>query len=250
MTNDDWRRYLSAFHDARPGITERVLDMVEPSPYRWLVEPLRGTPGLIVDVACGSAPTREHVPHARWLGVDASAGELATAAAAARGPLVRARADALPLPSAAAQAICAAMCLQVVTPLAGVLDEIARILRPGGVLVALVPARLGLSPRGWVRWAQILRAAGITHQRWPNPHACDRVGTVLARDGFEIVSNQRHIFRFPLHSAESAAVLIDSLYLPHTDPDRIVAAKRALGRRARSGRTLPLPLRRVVARRP
>lgn len=248
MTDEGWQRYITAFHDEKPGITERVLSRVDGSPYGWLAEPLQDTTGWIVDVGCGSAPTREHLAGQRWVGMDVSAGELTEAAAASRQPLVQARANALPLGDGAADAVCAAMALQVVTPLTDVLAEIARVLRPGGVLAALVPAGLGFSPRGWLGWARVLRALGVAGQPWPNPDACDGVAAVLARHGFRVLSSERRTFAFPIDTDESATLLIDSLYLPDTNSDRIATAKHTLGSSG-PGRSLPLPLRRVVARR-
>lgn len=249
MTDAEWQRYLAAFHRDRPGVTERVLSRLPGSPYLWLVEQLPEVAGWVVDLACGSAPTRELLVEHRWVGVDVSASELAAAVAAGRGPLVQARADALPFGDGAVDAVCSAMALQVVTPLDGVLAEIRRALQPGGVLVALVPDRLGVSPRGWLGWALVLRALGVTSQPWPNPHACDGLAGILARHGFAVVSTARRTFPFPLDTAESAALLVDSLYLPGISADRVAAAKHTLGTRVRPGRSLPLPLRRVVARR-
>jgi hypothetical protein len=64
------------------------------------------------------------------------------------GPLVQARADVRPIADVIAAAVCAAMALQVVTPLAGGLGEVKRVLLPGGLLVALVPSRARARPRG------------------------------------------------------------------------------------------------------
>jgi hypothetical protein len=87
-----WPTYLADYHDERPGITELVLARAvagrHRTPYAWLVEPLRGMGGPILDLACGSAPTRPLLSKALWIGVDASPGELAVAATAGRGPLV------------------------------------------------------------------------------------------------------------------------------------------------------------------
>lgn len=249
MTNADWQRYLAAFHADKAGVTERVLAQLEGFPYAWLVEPLHDTAGWIVDVACGSAPTRDQLAGHRWVGVDLSADELAAAATAGRGPLVRARADVLPVADGAADAVCAAMSLQVVTPLVDALAEIIRVLRPGGLLVALVPARPGVTLRGWLGWARVLRALGVTSQPWPNPDACDGLAKLLSRHGFTLISSERRSFRFPMQGADSAALLVESLYLPGTSAERIATAEQVLASWARPGRWLPLPLRRVVARR-
>lgn len=248
MSGADWRSYLRTFHDHNPGVTEQVLTRVGGAPYAWLTEPLHNTAGWIVDVACGSAPTRDHLPGHRWVGVDLSSSELAAAVAAGRGPVVQARAGALPFADGTAAAVCAAMSLQVITPLPDALAEVRRILRPNGVLVALVPSRLGASPRGVLGWIRVLRALGVRSQHWPNPHACDGLAGLLNRHGFQVIDTERRTFWFPVETGEAAALLVDSLYLPGFSADALVSAKHKLGSRARPGRRLALPLRRVIAR--
>ncbi|WP_199434734.1 nitrate/nitrite transporter NrtS [Qaidamihabitans albus] len=139
------RHYPAGFHDERPGITEmlfaRAVADQHAKPYPWLVEPLRGTTGPVLDLACGSAPTRSLLGRQRWVGVDSSAGELGVAAAAGRGPLVRGRAESLPVADDSIAAVCAAMSLPVLSPLEEVLAELKRVLRPGGRVVALVRTR-------------------------------------------------------------------------------------------------------------
>ena len=250
LDEDRWRGYLSAFHGEHPGITERLFDHLDASPYGWLVEALAEETGVILDLACGSAPTRAHLPRHRWGGMDTSRAELAAAAAAARGPLVRAQAGALPLPDASVDAVCAAMCLQVLTPLAGALAEIIRVLRPGATLAALVPARLGPSPTGWLAWLRVLTALGVLDPPWPNPEARDDLPRVLSEHGLTIRADERRTFNLRLDTPVRATLLVDSLYLPNTDPDRVGRAKQVLARWARPGRRLPLPLRRVIAHRP
>lgn len=247
MDEKEWRRYLAAYHDDRPGITERFFERADASPHAWLAEPLRAAPATVLDLACGSAPLRPLLPDVGWVGVDSSPGELAAAARAGRGPLVMASADALPLASGSVGAVCASMCLPVLTPLPRVLDEIQRVLRPGGMLAALVPARLGLDPAGLLGWARVMRTLGVVRQSWPNPQARDSVAKVLGQAGFNIRSDERRVFTLVLETSEDAAALVDGLYLPGLSPERADAAKRALADRVRGGRTLPLPLRRVVA---
>lgn len=242
-----WRRYLTTFHSAHAGITERLFNHLDDSPYEWLVEPLHDQTGLILDLACGSAPTRAHLPRHRWVGMDTSRAELAAAAAIGRGPLVRAQAGALPLPDRSAHAVCAAMCLQVLTPLTETLAEITRVLRPGGSLTALVPARLGLDPAGRLGWMRVLLAVGVLDPPWPNPDARDGLAQILRNHGFTVRADERRTFTLRLPTPDAVALLIDSLYLPDTAPERIAKAKHTLAGWARQGRRLPLPLRRVVA---
>lgn len=249
-TPTDWPRYLAGFHTERPAITERLLARANRSPYAWLVAPLRSVDGLVLDLACGSAPTRDLLPAARWLGLDSSPAELAAAAVAGRSPLVRACAAALPVANGSVDAVCAAMSLPVVTPLGDVLAELRRVTRPGAILTALVPSRPGSSAAAWLGWLRVMRALGVRDQPWPNPQARDGLAKILRAHGWKVESDRREIFRLDLPSAESWELLVDALYLPGLDEQRIIDAKRALARRARPGRTLALPLRRVVARMP
>lgn len=249
MDERHWRRYIAAYHDARPGITERLFHLADALPYAWLAEPLRSTQGTVLDLACGSAPTRDLFADRDWLGVDSSAGELAEATRRGRGPLVRASADALPVASHSMGAVCAAMCLPILTPLPHVLGEIRRVLRPGGTLAALVPAQSGLSASGLLGWARVMTTLRAVRQPWPNPHARDQLPILLRRSGFVVRSNERQVFSLALDVPEDTALLVDALYLPHLTASRAAAAKRALAGWARPGRRLELPLRRVVAER-
>ncbi|KOX13122.1 class I SAM-dependent methyltransferase [Nocardiopsis sp. NRRL B-16309] len=249
MDDREWRRFLGDFHDTRPGVTERLLGLAKEDPYAWLAEPLRPVTGPVLDLACGSAPTRAALPRARWTGVDSSAGELAYAAALGRGPLVMGDAAALPFATGSVDAVCAAMALQVLTPLDAVMDEVERVLRPGGVMAALTPAGLGVPPRGALAWARVLFALRTVGFSWPNPHACDGIGRLLTSRGWTVESNARRVLRLPVATPEHTALLLRGLYLPDTAPGRLRAAERSLAAWARPGRHLPLPLRRVVARR-
>lgn len=246
----EWRHYLAGFHDQRPAITERLLARADRSPYAWLIEPLRSINGPILDLACGSAPTRDLIPTARWIGLDSSPGELAAAASVGRGPLVCARAAALPLADQSVDAVCAAMCLPVVTPLDDVLTELGRVMRPGGILVALVPSRLGVSPSGGLGWLRVMRALGVRDQPWPNPQARDGLPRLLRAHRFEVLSNSRRVFTLDLATSAAMELLVDALYLPGLDSERIAHAKQVLADCARPGHRLLLPLRRVVAQLP
>jgi SAM-dependent methyltransferase len=244
-----WRQFLAHYHDERPAITERLLGRADCSPYAWLVEPITGIGGPILDLACGSAPTMPLLAGARWLGLDSSAGELDYATGHGRGPLVRARADALPVATHAVGAVCAAMCLPVLIPWDAVLSEIIRVLRPGGLLVALVPSARGLTIGQVATWARIMWWLGVVRQPWPNPQARDGLPQLLRRAGFDVRGDDRRTLAVPLNSAADADLLIDGLYLPGVTDARILLARRRLSGLARPGRRVAVPLRRVVATR-
>uniref|UniRef100_UPI00037C9424 class I SAM-dependent methyltransferase n=1 Tax=Nocardiopsis gilva TaxID=280236 RepID=UPI00037C9424 len=224
MDEQEWRRFLAEFHHARPAITERLLERADAAPYAWVAAPLRPVSGVVVDLACGSGPTRPELPGARWVGLDSSAKELLYAAARRRGPLIRADAAALPFGRDTVAAVCAAMSLQVVTPLDAVLREVHRVLRPGGVIATLTPARLGTSPAGLWGWLRVLRSVGVLRLPWPNPHACDKAPDVLRAHGFAVVSDERRVFHLDLSTPEATRLLLHSLYLPGVDADRLPAA--------------------------
>ena len=111
--------------------------------------------GQVVDVGCGEgqiARLAAGAGAARVVGVDASAAQLAEARKRGGGPLyVRGRAEALPLPTAAFDAAVACLVLEHVADLDGALDEVARVLRPGGTFVMLVNHPLFQTPgSGWI----------------------------------------------------------------------------------------------------
>jgi SAM-dependent methyltransferase len=248
-----WPEYLAGYHEDRPGITERLLEPAtgrrQERPYPWLVEPLRGRTDVILDLACGSAPTRDLLRTERWLGIDVSPGELAVARHGGRGPVLRACGDRLPIASGTVGAVCAAMCLPVVTPLDAVLAELTRVLRPGGILVALVPSRMGFD-RGLLGWLRVMRALGMRSQAWPNAGARDGLPRILRVHGFVVDHSCRRVFRRDISTPRDATLLVEGLYLPGVEADRIEAARAALASWARPGRRLPFPLRRVTAHLP
>ncbi|WP_159943355.1 MULTISPECIES: class I SAM-dependent methyltransferase [unclassified Nocardiopsis] len=245
-----WERYLADFHAERPAVTERLLGLSDGRPYSWLAEPLCPSPGPVLDLGCGSAPTRAELPAVRWVGVDASGSELACAAAAGRRPLVRADAAALPLADRSVAAVCAAMSLQVLTPLDTVLREVERVLRPGGTMAALVPASPFPPTRGLLGWARVLYSLRTPRLSWPNPQACEGAARLLRSRGWTVLSDERRVLRLSVSDPDRASLLVRALYLPDTGAGRLEAAERALASWARPGRLLPLPLRRVVARLP
>lgn len=64
MDEPDWRRFITAYHQEHAGITEQLFSLADTSPYAWLAEPLRAVEGTVLDLACGSAPTRQELPDA------------------------------------------------------------------------------------------------------------------------------------------------------------------------------------------
>ena len=200
----------------------------------------------MLDLACGNAPMAAHLPGRAYLGVDLSAQELA-AAAASGNAVARADAAALPLRDQSIDAVVISMALMLV-PLQPTLREIARVLRPGGLLVATVPHPRPLPARDWLRYARLclaLRHPGLSRCGRRRPRARRTAGAGRPRRA-----------RSPARAAAGrwgsspgvADDLLRSLYLPDVRPERMQAGRRVVRRWV--GTSIALPLRRIVARLP
>ena len=253
----DWAAYVAAYHDAHAGITEDLLDSARDaagrSPYEWLLEAVPPD-GMVVDLACGSAPVvrRLETSGARLaVGVDRSAGELGRACRASPGArLVRADARALPLVGGTADAVTASMALMVLDPVAAVLAEVTRVLRPGGRLVATVPTR---PPPGAARgavspFAEILVRLGQAGIRYPEPLDPRSAPGRLGAAGFHLVEDTAAVFVRPVLDEADAELAVRSFYAPGATTAQVSAAIDGLQERVRGGTVeLPYRIRRLVA---
>lgn len=244
-----WDTYLEHFHDERPGITEDVLGRCRAegrTPYQWCAEPLVGMTGPVIDLACGSGPVAALVPD--WIGVDRSDAELRAARERRRGPLLHAAAMALPFPSASARGAICSMALQVVDEPGAALAELARIVRPGGRVVLLLPTSGPLPWRHAGRYLE-LQLALRRRIRYPNDAAltAERLRDMAARTGLQVTSDDRAGFALPIEGRADASLLLRSLYLPGVSERRFEAGRHVIERSA--GTALTVPLRRIVLER-
>lgn len=247
MSEVDWPQYLAAFHGERAGITEDVLehavDARGRTAYDWAAEPVAA--GRVLDVACGSAPMASRLPARGYLGVDVSAAELAVAAA--RGvPVVRATATALPLPACSVDAVVVSMALMLV-PLQPTLREVARVLRPGGVLVATLPHNRPLPRNDWLRYARLCLALRHPGLHYPNDRALAAAPVAFAAAGLTVTSDDQRAFVCDIADSDVAEQLLASLYLPDVPAERMTAGRRVVHRWV--GSTITTPIRRLVAHR-
>lgn len=250
---DQWPGYLRRYHQERPGITEVVFEHVHDAagndPYDWLLQPLPARPGRTVDIACGSAPLQPRLTSAdTYLGVDISTAELAVARRYGRGPIVLADAKRLPVPDSSVDTVVSSMGLMLVEPLTEALREIARVLKPGGQVAALVPATWPIAIRDlrpMLTLVVSLRAIGAMPQHL-TPHGLRRK---LARVGLVQVDSQRRRFQFPIRSRDDASLAVRAMYTPGRPEHRVNAAIDALSELAGAAQ-LSLPLLRIIARRP
>jgi SAM-dependent methyltransferase len=245
-----WSSYLAGFHARRPGITEDVLSRSRSrgglNPYQWVTAPVPlGRRAL--DLACGSGPSlrlREREP---WIGVDRSEGELVRARLAGSDNVVRGDATLLPFDDGVFDCVVCSMALMLFEPLPVALDEVARVLRGGGLLVVTLPGRWPLRPADVARYARLVLALRKGRLRYPNDRLLARAPSVLGARGFTLLEDRRIRFGFPIGAREDAVTFVRSLYLPDVDGEVIERAEAIA--MTWVGCEIGIPLRRLVLRR-
>lgn len=246
-----WTRYLRGFHDQRPGVTEGVLSRSRAGdcgdPYDWLLAAVPAR-GRTLDLACGSAPLRRKPSERRYVGVDTSASELAAAQAAGADRLVRATATAIPLAAGSVDVVLCSMALMVLTPLTQVLAEIGRVLAPDGLLVATVPDHGPLRPADLPIVTGLMAALG-RRLTYPGDRHMPHLGELLDGAGLRPESDRRRRFAYRLCEPQDADRFLASLYLPGLRPVNYRLASGYLRALVRVRAELPIPIRRITARR-
>jgi SAM-dependent methyltransferase len=244
-----WSSYLDEFHTERAGVTEDVFAHLAEGHevYDWMLAPLdageRGTStGRVLDLACGSAPLSEVLVD-RWVGLDRSLGELGRARARGARRLMRGDATALALPTESVDAVVCSMGLMLLAPIERALREVARVLRPRGRFVVVVPDTRPLTWRDRARYARLLWRLRRPRLAYPN----DVAGLAPRFDeaGFDVLDDTRRRFALAVDRVETADRFVRSLYLPGVDRARVDAAARVAARWV--GSDLGIPLRRIVA---
>ena len=156
----DLREHLVTVHRANAGFTEscaaRCRDAEGRNSYEWLasaVDPARHR--SVLDLACGSGPLLA-LCHERFgaavslLGVDMSSDELAIAKARLPDGVASLHETlAQDLPMVASNGVDAVLChwaLTLMDPVAPVLDEVSRVLAPGGVFAAIIDGEMTAAP--------------------------------------------------------------------------------------------------------
>ena len=242
----DWDSYIQRFHHDRPGITEAVLTHATSrgqNPYEWLTDGI-DTPGVVLDLACGSAPTRPLLGPG-WIGLDASSSELLAAHLDTTGRAIRADLTQLPIDGESCNTVICSMALMLVEPLHAALLEMRRVLKPNGTLRILLPARRPLTARDRLRYARLVASLHSTALFPPTPVHRDAEAQLRAAR-LRVVDDTGRRFAYPIRTYAAARVLIDSLYLPKCDNTRRAAGYRVATRWTR--KATGIALRRLTAR--
>lgn len=240
----EWDGYVGRYHEANPGITEDVLapavDDAGRNVYDWLMEAVPRD-ALVVDLACGNGAVLRRLG-GRAVGFDRSAAELTRARRDCPGAaVVRADGAALPLATAVAGAVTASMALMVMVPAERIFAEVARVLRPGGILAATIPDR-SASPPGFREVLSDLGQAGVGY-----PAQLDDLPGRLPEAGFELQDDRCGSFARPV-TAGDADLVVRSFYSPGAGEDALRhAAARLRDRVGAGGVSLAYPIRRIVA---
>lgn len=242
------------------GITERVLSRAfagEHTPYDWLARSVGTRAGLVVDIGCGAgAMTRALAsPERTVVGVDLAEHELRCAQQRAEGPWVLGDARQLPFADHSIDTVVTVMGLAVIRPTDELLAEIARVLRPGGMLATITPswrpfnrADLALNARLLATLqsrASLRHAATGAAQRTSPP----RLGRLMDQHGLRKVEDKRERYYYTVRDIEDAELLVRGLAVHSVRSARTRAAARWLASKAeqRGELAVPIPMRRVVA---
>jgi SAM-dependent methyltransferase len=229
--------------DALERLLRAATDSRGRGPLPWAAAPIREA-GRVLDLCCGSGGIASELAPGAWVGVDA------TAAADGRARRLRASDTAIPIRTNGVDAICMILTLPRTDRVDDVFAEIRRVLRPGGTLVVVVPS---VTVRSWteLQLARLLRP--VRRGRWRNRSGLDGAGWLLAAADFAVLGDDRVPFALPLPDADSVLQAVTDLPAAGLWPDLPAPVHERLTseliRRAGPDRVLPMPLRRLVARR-
>jgi len=164
----DREAWLRRFHDRRPGITSRAF--ARGGSYARLAA--RVPAGRVLDLACGDGALARLLGP-RCVGLDVSRGELG--AWGGRG--VQGRAQELPFAAASFDAVACHLAFMLFDDLERVVGELARVLRPGGSMLAVLGG--GPTAEGddqFHRFLRLLAASRTASPRFGDPRAKTEAG--------------------------------------------------------------------------
>lgn len=242
---------MAEMHTPRAAITEEILARTfagRQTPYSWLARAVSARALLVLDVACGAGRMSRELaaPGRTVIGLDNSRAALTVAASQSAGPWVQADATQLPFADESLDAVTTAMGLMVIESAPAFLDEVARVLKPGGVFAAISPT---VQP---VRRADLVVLGRLTRLLRANPRMPASLevitGRLLKGAGLTRAEDRRQRYAFAAQSTSDAERLLDAFYPASVDPElRAAAVQYLLGSETGQPVTMPIPIRRLVA---
>jgi SAM-dependent methyltransferase len=199
ITPKDWDRLTQETHNSDPGRTPAAFgvgrDSLGRSSYQLLAAALdsavtSGSDGLtVLDLACGGgealfAVMARFPGRVRGIGVDRAIQELRRARRGPAADVVVAAAQRLPLRANCCDAVVCHLALMLFVDLAAVVEEVARVLRPGGQFAAVVqvPRPPADTPPGKVRRAAAAVITDAWRETFAAPMPTPSVGAELFDD--------------------------------------------------------------------
>jgi SAM-dependent methyltransferase len=246
-SSERWSDYVSTFHNEQPGITEDILSLAVSArgmnPYQWVTAPIPLV-ARTLDLACGSGPCMRLRRSEQWIGIDRSANELARSRASGAGNVLQGEATALPFDDAMFDGVVCSMAIMVLQPLDKAVQEVFRVLRPGGLFVVMMPGRHPVRVRDVVRYARLV--VGLRRHRltYPNERVLRGDLTPFQSLGFEVIEDVRLGFRLNIDTPETAERFVRSLYLPESTSSAMARAQTLVARWV--GSDIGIPLRRIT----
>lgn len=247
-----WGEYISRFHHERPGLAAEVLGRChagEHNPHTWLARAVSGSSRKVVDIGCGSGPMSRVLEHEgrMVLGIDLSWDEIQTAQRLGPGPWAQADGLALPVADGAVDAVISSLALSVIEDTGALLDEVTRVLRPGGMFAAITPTYRPINVSD-VKLLGPLTARLKGPPRFP-VRLDMRMGPILLEHGLKKIEDARERYYFDVYTREDAETLLNALYLPTIGDFSVRRAAAWLAERISGDEPVrvPIPMRRVVA---
>lgn len=221
------RRHLRAVHRQHAGFTETCAkacrDAAGRSSYRWLAETVPPGDGhRVLDLACGSGPLLEilhdRATDLRLIGADMCPEELALAQArlpAGAADFLLTEAQGMPtLADGSVDVVLCHWALTLMDPVTPVLEEVRRVLAPGGTFAALMDGPMPAAP-GYEAVHDLIY--GHVQAELPGYGTVD-LGDPRVRDGDSLLALVRSVF-------PAATVAVETGVVTMTDtPDAVAEA--------------------------
>lgn len=236
------------FGPGRPRAVDQVLQRTfggDHTPYEWLARAVSSSARLVLDLSCGASGLGARLASPGRLVVSVDETESCLRAEEDGRPLVLADPRHLPFADGSFDAVVTSLGLGLADDRLAFLEEVARVLRPGGVFAGLTPSLRPMSTKD-VRIASQLGAFLRVGPHLPGTVEF-RAKSMLGAAGLTKMEDSRGRHHFEVRNRSDAELLVGGLR-PAGDRARAASAIDFLASRAQKEPVrIPLPMRRIVA---